>query len=44
VKICCACPETKQPRDDCIVRNGEEACKALVDAHNDCLRKMGFNV
>ena len=24
LKPCCACPETKQPRDACIMENGEE--------------------
>lgn len=43
-KICCACPETKQARDECMVLNGEEACAALVEAHKVCLRKEGFNV
>lgn len=43
-KICCACPATKRERDECIVRNGEEACKLLIDAHKACLRAEGFNV
>jgi cytochrome c oxidase assembly protein subunit 17 len=43
-RICCACPETKQLRDECIVMNGEDACQALVEAHKTCLRAEGFNV
>lgn len=43
-KICCACPETKKPRDECIATNGEEACTALIEAHKECLRKEGFKV
>eukprot|EP00871_Galdieria_phlegrea_P005028 jgi/Galph1/5526/GphlegSOOS_G4144.1 len=27
-KLCCACPETKKQRDECILKNGEES-KAL---------------
>ena len=26
LKICCACPETKKMRDECIVMRGEENC------------------
>lgn len=43
-KICCACPETKAARDNCIVINGEEACKSFIDVHKQCLREQGFNV
>ena len=43
-KICCACPETKSARDECIALKGEEACKKLIEAHKACLRKEGFNV
>lgn len=43
-KICCACPDSKKARDECIVLNGEDACKELVEAHKVCLRKEGFNV
>ncbi|MCL7026894.1 hypothetical protein MKW94_019203 [Papaver nudicaule] len=25
-KICCACPDTKKLRDECIVQHGEDAC------------------
>ena len=43
-KICCSCPKTREARDACVVLKGEEACKALVEAHNACLRAEGFNV
>lgn len=44
LKPCCACPETRKPRDECILENGEEACKDLIEAHKECLRKHGFKV
>ncbi|XP_075209984.1 cytochrome c oxidase copper chaperone COX17 [Lycorma delicatula] len=44
LKPCCACPETKKARDACIVENGEENCKSLIEAHRECMRKMGFNI
>ena len=43
-KICCSCPETKKPRDECIVTKGEEHCGALIEAHKRCLRLEGFKV
>ena len=33
-KICCACPETKRARDECVVMHGSEddgKCKALIE-------------
>ncbi|KAE8674491.1 Cytochrome c oxidase copper chaperone [Hibiscus syriacus] len=42
-KICCACPETKKLRDECIIEHGEEACAKWVEAHRSCLRAEGFN-
>ena len=44
LKPCCACPETRKPRDECIIEKGEENCKELIEAHKDCLRKLGFKV
>ena len=44
LKPCCACPETKQARDKCIVEKGEAECTALIEAHKECLRKNGFKV
>lgn len=43
-KICCACPETKKLRDECIVLHGEDACGKWIEAHRICLRAEGFNV
>jgi cytochrome c oxidase assembly protein subunit 17 len=43
-KICCVCKPTKQVRDECIVLNGEDQCKAFIEAHNKCLRDEGFEV
>ena len=43
-KICCACPETKQARDYCVVSNGPEACVELIEAHKKCLRDDGFQI
>ncbi|RNA21320.1 cytochrome c oxidase copper chaperone [Brachionus plicatilis] len=44
LKPCCACPETKKARDACIMEKGEENCKDLIEAHKECMRKLGFNV
>ena len=38
------CPDTKGPRDECIVSKGEENCKDLIEAHKACLRLEGFSV
>ncbi|EIE23182.1 cytochrome C oxidase copper chaperone, partial [Coccomyxa subellipsoidea C-169] len=45
-KICCACPDTKRERDDCVARYGPESdrCQKLIEAHKQCLRAEGFNV
>ncbi|KAL5059143.1 hypothetical protein RYX36_030747, partial [Vicia faba] len=43
-KICCACPDTKRIRDECIVEHGEDACGKWIEAHRLCLRAEGFNV
>lgn len=43
-KICCACPDTKRIRDECIVQHGESACEKWIEAHRKCLRAEGFNV
>ncbi|KAJ0593408.1 putative cytochrome c oxidase copper chaperone, cysteine alpha-hairpin motif superfamily [Helianthus annuus] len=43
-KICCACPDTKKLRDECIVEHGESACEKWIEAHRLCLRAEGFNV
>jgi cytochrome c oxidase assembly protein subunit 17 len=45
-KICCCCPETKQARDACVLKNGEEDpdCQRLIELHKACLRGEGFDV
>ncbi|CAJ0598464.1 unnamed protein product [Cylicocyclus nassatus] len=44
LKPCCACPETKKARDQCIMENGEEKCGKFIEAHKKCLRDAGFDV
>ena len=44
LKPCCACPETKQPRDACIIEKGEENCQDLIEAHKKCMRDLGFKI
>jgi cytochrome c oxidase assembly protein subunit 17 len=43
-KMCCACPETKRARDECIAQHGEDHCQEFIEAHKECLRRAGFNV
>ncbi|CAK9817526.1 Cytochrome c oxidase copper chaperone [Anthophora quadrimaculata] len=44
LKPCCACPETKKIRDECIITKGEENCRHLIEAHKACMRTLGFNI
>nr|XP_028568566.1 cytochrome c oxidase copper chaperone [Podarcis muralis] len=44
LKPCCACPETKRARDACIIEKGEEHCGALIEAHKECMRALGFKI
>jgi len=44
LKICCACPDTRKPRDECVVQKGEEHCEEFIEAHKVCLRSKGFKV
>jgi cytochrome c oxidase assembly protein subunit 17 len=44
LKPCCACPDTKKKRDDCVLFKGEESCKEYIEAHKNCLRGYGFVV
>ncbi|KAJ1111929.1 hypothetical protein NDU88_000201 [Pleurodeles waltl] len=44
LKACCACPETKKARDACIIEKGEESCQALIEAHKECMRSLGFKI
>ncbi|KAI8829639.1 hypothetical protein BJ741DRAFT_622511 [Chytriomyces cf. hyalinus JEL632] len=45
-KPCCACPDTRTVRDECVITFGEESakCQDLIKAHQDCMRSMGFNI
>ena len=43
-KPCCACPETRKPRDECIGEKGAENCADLIEAHRQCMLGMGFKV
>lgn len=43
-KPCCACPETKRVRDECVILNGEENCAKEIEAHRACMREAGFNI
>ncbi|KAI5057526.1 hypothetical protein GOP47_0027541 [Adiantum capillus-veneris] len=43
-KICCACPDTKRLRDECVAEHGPEYCGKWIEAHLRCLRAEGFNV
>ncbi|CAJ0635221.1 9743_t:CDS:2 [Entrophospora sp. SA101] len=37
VKPCCACPDTKKARDECIFKYGDETkCQNLIEAHRIC--------
>lgn len=44
LRPCCACPETKKIRDECIRNKSEEDCLEMIENHNECLRKLGFKV
>lgn len=44
LKPCCACPETKKARDECIITKGEDHCGELIEAHKQCMRSLGFNI
>ncbi|EFA75384.1 hypothetical protein PPL_11461 [Heterostelium album PN500] len=43
-KICCACPDTKKLRDECILTNGEDKCFEFIEKHKMCLRAEGFDI
>lgn len=42
LKPCCACPDTRKARDNCVILRGEEYCSEYIKAHQDCLRSYGF--
>ncbi|OSX80668.1 hypothetical protein BU14_0033s0012 [Porphyra umbilicalis] len=41
IKACCACPDTKRARDECVVTRGEDACAAAIAVHKACMRAEG---
>ncbi|KAK3919316.1 Cytochrome c oxidase copper chaperone [Frankliniella fusca] len=43
-KACCACPETKKARDECVIEKGESECGDLIEAHKKCMRSLGFKI
>jgi cytochrome c oxidase assembly protein subunit 17 len=44
LKPCCACPETRKARDECVLLKGEEDCHDYIEAHRSCLQSYGFIV
>lgn len=44
LKPCCACPETRKLRDDCVFMKGEENCTEFIEKHKKCLESYGFKV
>ena len=44
LKPCCACPETKKARDECILQNGQDACLQTIEAHIACMKAHGFDI
>ncbi len=44
LRPCCACPETRKTRDECILENGEANCTKFIEEHKECLRRHGFKV
>lgn len=42
LKPCCACPDTKKARDECIIRHGEENCIHFINMHKQCMKSHGF--
>lgn len=44
---CCVCVETRTARDECFLKNSEDAekrCKDLIKMHIECMRSYGFNI
>lgn len=44
IRPCCACPETRKLRDNCIMNNGEDNCIKFIEDHKNCLKELGFHV
>ncbi|CAJ1015954.1 Cytochrome C oxidase copper chaperone (COX17), putative [Leishmania lindenbergi] len=42
-KICCACPQERRARDECILLKNMDECEAEVSAFYACLLKEGFS-
>ena len=43
-KPCCACPETRKARDECIFEKGEENCIKYIELHKECMKGYGYIV
>lgn len=44
LKPCCCCKEEKKALAVCIETKGEDNCEDLMEAHDKCLRDLGFDV
>jgi cytochrome c oxidase assembly protein subunit 17 len=49
LKPCCACPETKKARDNCMLfasgaETAEAECKEFIEKHRSCMSSYGFKV
>ena len=44
LRPCCACRETRDKRDQCVLLNGEEKCSSEIVKHLECLRSKGFTI
>lgn len=42
LKPCCACPETRKMRDECVFLKGEDGCIEYIEKHRECLKSFGF--
>jgi cytochrome c oxidase assembly protein subunit 17 len=42
-KICCACPNERRARDECVIFNGFEKCVSQIDKFYACLLTEGFS-
>jgi cytochrome c oxidase assembly protein subunit 17 len=42
-KICCACPQQRRARDECVIFNGMDQCEKEVSAFYQCLLNEGFS-
>ena len=49
VKPCCACPETKKARDNCLLfassaDQAENECREFIEKHRACMASYGFKI